>query len=201
MMLALAALALPSYGIVGLGAPPEAEGVEAVAINGRGEVLVRVQETVVVPWFSSKGEGHVPVRRGYLWRAGRFLSLGEAERTGTFDPPSIEPLALNDLSVAVGLEGDRYARLHVGPEREHRHHLARPWAGGPWARTPQARRKGINNLGDVVGGGGHRAFARLRGRIVWIAPLSRIIPADPSGEMNDANQCSRRRDQRPAARS
>ena len=190
-MLAALAVALIGYQIVNLGAPPGAEKVEAVAINNRGEVLVRAWETLVVPWSSSNGEtgeSRVPVRRGYLCRAGQLLPMTLKERYPSSEPPSIEPLALNDLSVAVGWKGTGMPLFMSGLTQND----AIIWRGRnveDLGAGHTSAAEGINNLGDVVGGGDHRAFARLRGRIVWLAPLSHIVPADPSGEMNDANQC------------
>lgn len=191
-MLALAALALPSYTIVDLGAPHGAERVEAGAINNRGEVVVQAWESVVVPWFSSKGEkgeGRASFWRGYLWRSGRLLSLGEAPRADTFEPPSIVLHAVNDRSVAVGWNGTGMPVFLSGLSQNVAV-LCRGRGAEDLGAGPTSDALGINNLGDVVGAGGHRAFARLRGKIVWLPPLSRIVPADPSGEMNDANQSS-----------
>lgn len=189
MLALLAAIVAPR--IVEIGAPPNAEKIEAVAINERGEVLLKAQESVDVPWEASNGEkgvSHIPVNRGYLWRGGRLLALDVPKGSVTFDPPNVVPAAINDLSISVGSRGPGTPLFMSGLSDND----ATIWRGTKLAdlgfgHTSAA--EDINNYGDVVGGGDHRAFARLRGRSVWFAPMSNISPADPSGEMNDANSC------------
>ena len=168
----------PSYRIVDLGAPPQAREVLAVAVNDRGEVLVRV------PGYATgqdaKGELTFRNGHGYLWRAGRFLDFGEPRPSTFFDPPDAVPTALNDLSVAVGTQGTGQATMSgltdVNPFIWRGKGMDDLGAG--WSSVPL----GINDLGDVVGDSNHRGFARLRGTLRSIDTLSHV----PAGNRSSA---------------
>ena len=166
----LLALAPPAYRVVDLGFPlGETQGmIEARAVNNRGEVLVKTVG-------------------GHVWRNGTFLSMGPPSYASSMgDGSRVDPFAFNDHAVAVGAQGSGTPAFMSGLS----HDRAFIWRGrsvedlGAGATTSAT---GINNLGDVVGGGDHRAFARLRGKIVWLPIGSHVKPRDPSGEMNDIN--------------
>ena len=173
MLCSLSALALaPSYRIVDLGLPPSTRNVEAIAINNRGEVLAKTNE------------------RGYLWRDGLWISLGEPTTSaGSGDPARLRPEGLNDFGIVVGGQGSLGPVFMSGLEFSE----AFIWRGRgienlKAGSTTSA--SAINNLGDVVGGDGQQAFARLRGKIVGLPQASHVEPRDPSGEMGDVNRAS-----------
>ena len=169
-MLAFLLAAPPPYRIVDLGLPPGAQVLEAIALDNRGEVLVRVP----LRWETEAGKttsifpGH-----GYLWRRGEFVNLGEPRGSKYDDPPSVWPTALNESSTVVGYEGQggpvfMSGLLNVYPFI---------WQGGRkvdlgsgWASLP----KGINARDDVVGTDKYRAFVRLNGKVRVLGTLSRV---------------------------
>lgn len=173
MLAPLLVLSPPAYRIIDLGVPAGAENadsLQAVAVNGKGEVLVKTDS------------------RGYLWRKFRYFDLGPpAASSFTGDPGRAEPTALNDRSVVVGGQGGFGPIFSSGLDDVD----AFIWRGARMENLGVGHTtlaKGINDLGDVVGGGNHRAFARLGGRVVWLPTLSHVKPSDPAGEMGDVNE-------------
>ena len=170
VVLASLLLARTAYRIVDLGLPPVVEQIEPVAINNRGEVLAKTNE------------------RGFLWREGHWISLGEPTTSaGSGDPARVRPEGLNDFGVVVGGQGSLGPVFMSGLEFS----VAFIWRGRgiedlKAGSTTSAH--AINDFGDVAGGDGEQAFARLRGKIVGLPTMSHVEPRDPSGEMNDVNR-------------
>ena len=169
-MLAFLLAAPPPYRIVDLGLPPGAQALEAIALDNRGELLVRVP----LRWETEAGKttsiypGH-----GYLWRDGEFIDLGEPRASTVDDPPSVWPTALNESSTVVGYEG-RGGPVFMSGLRDVNPFVWRNGRkvdlGSGWASFP----KGINARGDVVGTDKYRAFVRLDGKVHVLGTLSRV---------------------------
>lgn len=172
-MVLLPVLATPpaSYRIVDLGVPPQSQAIYAVAINNRGEILVRA------PWYATQMEGdRVTAFRtghGYLWRAGHFFDFGEPKPNKLADPTEVVPTAFNDFSATVGTQGSG-APVFMSGLTDVDPFIWRGRGmddlGAGWSSIPMA----INNLGDVVGDSNSRGFVRLQGKLHGIGTLSHV---------------------------
>ncbi len=173
-MLALLAVATitPAYRIVDLGLPEgtASKSVEAIAINNRGEILV-------------KAEG------GFLWRNGRFIPLGPPTYQSDRDGGStVEPRGLNNRSVVVGSMGNPGPIFMSGLSDIR----AFVWKGGrtiDLGTGLSTEASHINDLGDWVGSGDHRGLIRLRGKVWSVGTLSHV----PAGNFSSVSAINNRR--------